>query len=138
MKPLNDGGATDRRAESFHRLMERQRFIAGLCCVGAALFGPRSAAFGVENAAPTVRVRLLFGDDLERADVGGVRLDSSSPPTEIRANSGALHVTAYRLDGTTIDRNYDGAIRSSVDGSDRLTLVNEVDLESYVASVLAS
>ncbi|HMC70348.1 MAG TPA: SpoIID/LytB domain-containing protein, partial [Mycobacteriales bacterium] len=118
--------------------MQRQRFIAGLCCAGTALFGARSAAFGFENAAPTVRVRLFAGDELDRADVGGVHLDSSSPPTEIKANSGALHVTAYRVDGTKIDRNYDGVIRSSVDGASSFALVNEVDLESYVASVLAS
>jgi stage II sporulation protein D len=97
----------------------------------------RGRAFAIDPAPSSVRVRLFAADQLVRADISGVHLGASSPPTEVTGQYGPLFVTAFLADGTSVARHYDGTIRSaSADG--HLTLINEVGLESYVASVLAS
>lgn len=97
----------------------------------------RDRAIAIDAAPSAVRVKLFAADELVRADISGVRLDASSPPTAVTGQYGPLAVKVHLADGTTIERRYDGTIRSAVvDG--RLMLVNEVDIETYVASVLAS
>ena len=127
--------------------MRRQRFLAGISSAGAVYlaFGRRAPAIAgaapstqpTAGAASIVRVRLFAADRLVGADISGVHLDASSAPTAVTGQPGPLVVTAHLADGTTIQRRYQGTIRSSnVDGF--LVLANDVDLESYVASVLAS
>jgi len=101
------------------------------------LIAARGRAFAGGAAPSTVRVKLFAADQLVGADISGVRLDASSPPTAVTGQNGPLAVTASLADGSTIERHYDGTIVSA--GADgRLILINEVAIESYVASVLAS
>ena len=87
-------------------------------------------------AGTSVRVRLFSAIDLARADIAGTMVDPSSQTTEVSAQGGPLSVTAYGP-GVTIQRHYDGIIRSAT-AHGEFILVNEVPLEAYVASVMAS
>lgn len=107
--------------------------LAGVATVGAAW---------AEPAEPRVRVRLsegegavrivspaLLGDGgtLARARKGGVEIHGERAGARIRLAGPGPH----RVDG----RRYRGAIELRASG-DRLLVVNEVPLESYVAGVL--
>ncbi len=119
-------------------VMRRVDFIAG---AGATLafVCVRPLRALADNAARPIRVRLFAGIDLSSASIAGVRVDASSPPMRFSppAQQQPLLVTATASDGTAIARTYEGSILSAlVDG--RLAVFNDVDLEAYVASVLAS
>jgi len=117
--------------------MKRLRFLAGLGSAGAALLAMRGRVLADGAPLSGVRVRLFAADQLSRVDISGVHLDASSPPTAVTGQNGPLLVTAFLADGTTVARRYEGTIRTAaVDG--HLILINEVAIESYVASVLAS
>ena len=104
---------------------------------GLAAFVLPRRTYAADKAPSIVRVRIFSGVELTAADISGVHLDASSPPTAVSAHGAPLTVTVHRTDGSTIERHFAGEIRSSaLDG--KLALVNNVDLEAYVASVLAS
>ena len=84
-----------------------------------------------------IRVRLFAGLEVTSADISGVHVDRTSPPTVVTPESAPLAVTATLSNGSTVVRSYQGTILAAGAGG-QLTLFNDVDLESYVASVLAS
>ena len=117
--------------------MRRRRFVIGLGATGVFMllgkYGVRASA----AASRPIRVHLFSGYTLRSALIGGVRVDASSAPTEISQQSGPIDVVATMSDGSTIERHYAGKILSAaVDGD--LAIYNDVDIESYVASVMAS
>lgn len=117
--------------------MRRRRFVIGLGATGAfMLFGKRGAVASASGSRP-IRVHLFSGYDLRSAVIGGVHVDGSSKPTVVSQSSGPIDVAATTADGSVIERNYAGTILSAVvDGT--LVVYNDVDVESYVASVMAS
>lgn len=117
--------------------MLRRHFVLGLGAAGAfMLLGKRSAGASASASRP-IRVRLFSGYDLRSAVIGGVRVDASSAPTVVSRSSGPIGVTATMADGSVIERHYAGTILSAASASD-LVVYNDVDVESYVASVMAS
>jgi stage II sporulation protein D len=117
--------------------MRRRRFVLGLGATGAfMLFGKRSAVASASGSRP-IRVRLFSGYDLRSAVIGGVRVGASSAPTVVSQSSGPVDVAATMADGSVIERHYTGTILSAVVDGD-LIVYNDVDVESYVASVMAS
>ena len=117
--------------------MRRRWFVIGLGATGAFMaFGKRSAVASASGSRP-IRVRLFSGSDLRSAVIAGVRVDPSSKPTVVSQSSGPVDVAATTADGTVIEHHYAGSLLSAaVDGD--LILYNDVDVESYVASVMAS
>jgi stage II sporulation protein D len=117
--------------------MRRRRFVIGLGAMGAyMLLGKRRAVASTSGSRP-IRVRLFSGDDLRSAVIGGVHVDASSAPTVVSQSSGPIDVAATMADGSVIERHYAGTLLSAaVDGD--LVVYNDVDVESYVASVMAS
>jgi len=120
--------------------MQRRRFLLGLSAAGAfASFAGRTAFASADAGASSrpIRVRLFSRLDLRSADIAGVRVDASSSPTVITPQSAPIDVSAILSDGTVIERHYAGLIlAASTDG--KLALYNDVDVESYVASVMSA
>lgn len=117
--------------------MRRRGFVIGLGATGAsALFFRRSASASAIPGRP-IRVRLFSGYELRGAVIAGVHVDGSAAPTVISQQGSPVDVSATTADGGVIERRYAGTILSApVDGT--LALYNDVDVESYVASVMAS
>jgi stage II sporulation protein D len=133
-------------------MMRRGKFLIELGCAGALALTVRSRGLCLENPK-TVRVRLFSALDVIRIDITSdtplgvvddgrtyqtpsARLDDSTPPALITGSS-PLMVNAYLRQGTTIARRYAGSLRAlRIDG--KLAIVNEVDIETYVPSVMAS
>src|SRR5215472_12849541 len=113
--------------------MRRRRFVIGLGATGVfVLFGKHGARASAAASRP-IRVHLFSGYTLRSAVIGGVRVDVSSAPTVVSPQSGPIDVVATTSDGSVIERHYSGKILSAaVDGD--LTIYNDVDIESYVAS----
>lgn len=132
--------------------MRRRKFLVGLGCASAAVLTVRGRGLCLANPQ-VVRVRLFSALDIVRIDITSdsplgvvddgrsyqtpsVRLDDSTP-TALITGSSPLNVTAYVRHGTPIARTYAGALRAvQIDG--KLAIVNEVDIESYVPSVMVS
>src|SRR5689334_2345411 len=93
--------------------MQRRRFLAGLASTGAMLVATHGRAARGDTVPASVRVKLFAADDLERVDISGVHIDLSSQPTAVSARPGAVVVTAYLSDGSTVHRHYEGVIRTS-------------------------
>jgi stage II sporulation protein D (peptidoglycan lytic transglycosylase) len=117
--------------------MRRRRFVVGLGMAGAsALFFGRTARAFAPPVRP-IRVRLFSGYELRGAVIGGVRVDASSAPTVVSAHGSPVDLSVTTSDGSVIGRHYEGTILSApVEGA--LAIYNDVDVESYVASVMAS
>jgi SpoIID/LytB domain protein len=133
-------------------MMRRRKFLIGLGCASAAVLTVRGRGLCLANPQ-IVRVRLFSALDVVRIDITSesplgvvdgarsyqtpsVRLDDSTPVALITGSS-PLNVTAYLGRGTNIARTYAGSLRAlQIDG--KLAIVNEVDIESYVPSVMAS
>lgn len=117
--------------------MRRRRFIIGLGATGAFILFGKHAVFASAAATRPIRVRLFAGYTLRSAAIGGVHVDVASPPTVVSEQSGPTDVVATMSDGSVIERHYTGRVLSAaVDGD--LAIYNDVDIESYVASVMAS
>lgn len=102
----------------------------------SAMVCRRTASASVVPGRP-IRVRLFSGYDVKSAVAGGVRVDASSEPTVISGEGSPVTVSATFGDGSVVERRYAGAIlTASLDGA--LAIYNDVDVESYVASVMAS
>lgn len=126
--------------------MRRSRFLV---CTGATALA--IVARGVPGASDTVgrtiRVRLFKGRSLIRADVsgpgaGGVpQIFSFDANTTIKTTliggGVPLTVTAYDADGLVATRRYAGQI-TVAQADDGILIVNTIDLEQYVGSVLAA
>jgi stage II sporulation protein D len=131
--------------------MRRDAFLAGLGATSAVF------ALGAAAAAPsrrTVRVRLFSGLRVTSAEFSSpaglfnapedvvstsrrIVVSSSDDKPYLISSPAPIEVTAHLDDGTVIDRTYDGSFAAGR-VADYLTIVNTVDLESYVASVLNS
>ena len=117
--------------------MRRKRFVIGLGATGVFMLFGKRAVFASAIAARPIRVRLFSGFTLRSAVIGGVHVDVDSAPTVVSPQSGPIDVVATMSDGSNIERHYTGEILSAaVDGA--LAIYNDVDVESYVASVMAS
>lgn len=141
--------------------MRRKFFLAGAGSLGIAL-SVRGRAFGLSSSGTagsaastqTVRVRIFNSMDFDHVVVSSdasltastgdqtfrgqsaYRLDDLTVETAITSSS-PLTVTAYFPGGKSVARRYLGSLKTfRIHG--KLTLVNVVDLEPYVASVLAS
>ena len=120
----------------------------------AAAFAPcvaRKSALAqpVDLQAP-LRVRLFAGLDIVRLSAGGVQIDAAagtlstanasqtlgSQIVELSA-SPLLDVSALTTTGSTIERRYPGTLFIQLQNG-MLHVINRVDAETYVASVLAS
>lgn len=118
-------------------MMRRSGFVIGLGLTGVSALVFRRTASASPMPARPIRVRLFSGFDLKSAVIGGVRVDASSAPTVISRQGPPVEVVATLADGSVVDRRYAGTILSgAVDGS--LAIYDDVDVESYVASVMAS
>jgi len=117
--------------------MRRRRFVIGLGATGVfTLFGKRSVLASATASRP-IRVRLFSGHDLRSAVIGGVHVDASSAPTVVSEPTDPIDVAATMSDSSVVERHYSGRILSAaVDGA--LVIYNDVDVESYIASVMAS
>ena len=117
--------------------MRRRRFIIGLGVTGAFMLLGKRAGSAAAAATRPIRVHLFSGYTLRSAVIGGVRVDVASAPTVVSQQSGPVDVVATMSDGSVIERHYSGKILSAaVDGD--LAVYNDVDVESYVASVMGS
>jgi stage II sporulation protein D (peptidoglycan lytic transglycosylase) len=126
--------------------MRRSRFLV---CSGAAAFV--IVVGGVPGAGDTVgrtiRVRLFKGRSLIRVDVSGpgsggipqiFSFDANTTIKPTLIGGGVpLTVTAYDADGLVASRRYGGQI-TVAQADDGILIVNTVDLEQYVGSVLAA
>ena len=139
--------------------MRRRTFLVGLgACAGfSGVFVRGNSAAAqrlITQALPTnVRVRLFSGLRVVSLDLTGSQAitraygnvaSSAASFTAGATNDPAtfsskapIAVTAHLDDGTSISRTYAGDISTDA-GDGAMRLVNTVDLESYVASVLAS
>lgn len=134
---MTRGGRDENEGECVSPMMQRSGFIIGLGFMGASAFIFRRPALAFAAPLRPIRIRLFSGYDLRGAVIGGVRVDATSAPTVISEQGAPVEVAATFVDGTTIDRRYSGTILSAtVDGA--LAIYNDVELESYVASVMAS
>ena len=135
--------------------MKRGTFLAGAAAAGVTIASGRRA-FGDASARVaqrTVRVHIFSGLRVDRVDVSSQRplsitsggqtqsmpsisLDASAGPATIVPGDLAT-IAAHIEDGSTISRRYAGAF--SISGGDGgLLIVNAVDLEPYVGSVMES
>ncbi|MBV8204267.1 MAG: SpoIID/LytB domain-containing protein [Candidatus Eremiobacteraeota bacterium] len=131
--------------------MHRRHFVT---LAAAAAFAPcvaRKSALAqpVDLQAP-LRVRLFAGLDIVRLSAGGVQIDAAagtlstanasqtlgSQIVELSA-SPWLDVSALTTTGSTIERRYPGTLFIQLQNG-MLHVINRVDAETYVASVLAS
>ncbi|MBV8339471.1 MAG: SpoIID/LytB domain-containing protein [Candidatus Eremiobacteraeota bacterium] len=131
--------------------MHRRHFVT---LAAAAAFAPcvaRKSALAqpVDLQAP-LRVRLFAGLDIVRLSAGGVQIDAAagtlstahasqtlgSQIVELSA-SPLLDVSALTTTGSTIERRYPGTLFIQLQNG-MLHVINRVDAETYVASVLAS
>jgi len=103
----------------------------------------------VDQESP-LRVRLFAGVDIVRLTAGGVQIDAAAGTLRAANASQALgsqivelsagpllDVSVLTSTGSTIERRYPGALFIQVQ-SGMLRVINRVDAETYVASVLAS
>ena len=120
----------------------------------AAAFAPcvarKSALAQPADLQAPLRVRLFAGLDIVRLSAGGVQIDAAagtlstahasqtlgSQIVELSA-SPLLDVSALTTTGSTIERRYPGTLFIQLQNG-MLHVINRVDAETYVASVLAS
>ncbi|MBV8596901.1 MAG: SpoIID/LytB domain-containing protein [Candidatus Eremiobacteraeota bacterium] len=131
--------------------MHRRHFVT---LAAAAAFAPcvarKSALAQPADLQAPLRVRLFAGLDIVRLSAGGVQIDAAagtlstahasqtlgSQIVELSA-SPLLDVSALTTTGSTIERRYPGTLFIQLQNG-MLHVINRVDAETYVASVLAS
>jgi stage II sporulation protein D len=137
----------DNRADYAHEIaMRRSRFLV-VSGAAAATMVVGGAAAKSDTVGRTIRVRLFKGRSLIRIDVsgpgsGGVpQIFSFDANTTIKptliGGGVPLTVTAYDADGLVASRRYGGQI-TVAQADDGILIVNTIDVEQYVASVLAA
>jgi stage II sporulation protein D (peptidoglycan lytic transglycosylase) len=124
--------------------------VTGGATLAAALSRGLSLPARAEELGAPLRIRLFAGMDLARIDVAGVTLDAAtgtmtsgtrSQPigtqiVELSANP-YLDVTALSTSGTSIQRRYPGTLFVQLSDG-KLLAINQVDVETYVASVMSA
>ena len=145
----NDNAATD--DDTCETSVHRRHFLTltgGVLAFASVRSHP--AAGQPLDLQPPLRIRLFSGMDIVRLEAAGITVDAASGTmtaaggtqalgsqvVELSANP-AVAVTALTRDGTTLARRYPGAVYVQL-RADALQVVNLVDLETYVASVLSS
>jgi stage II sporulation protein D len=137
-------------------VMRRSAFL-GLFGSGVVGLGigavARASPPSMSVPLPIVRVRLFSGERIVRVDIScaeamtyssagstqigtSFAIESAGQGVAIHANA-PIDVMAHRDDGTTIEHSYLGALAILQDES-ALDVVNQVELESYVPSVMMS
>ena len=124
--------------------MRRGGFLAGVCAAALWIAG-RAPAAAIPTAR-TVRVRLFKGRALLRLSVSGpdasgnpqlysFDADTTFKPMQIGGGV-PLTVNAYDANGLVASRRYGGSIVIAPDPDAGILVVNSIDLEDYVGSVL--
>ena len=148
---MNDKALTF-NAHALEKPMQRRQFLR---LVGGATFagvvGCNAAARAQAlNLNTPLRVRVFASVDISRLEINGVTLDAStgtivsggnaspigSQVVELSGNP-YLDVSAFSAGGGSIQRRYPGTIFVMLRGSTLLT-INQVDVETYVASVMSA
>ena len=131
--------------------MQRRHF---LLIVGGATFagaiGSRAAARAQALAGSQLRVRVFAGVDVSRLEINGVNLDATTGMMTNGGTSSAigsqiieltgnpyLDVNAHSPSGASIQRRYPGTMFVMARGA-TLLAINQVDVETYVASVMSA
>jgi stage II sporulation protein D len=132
--------------------VHRRRFLTaltGLSAGGYFFFGSRARGQTTDLSAP-LRVRLFAGLSITRLVAGGSAIDVPTRTLttggvtkplgdEVVALSGTpyLDTVASAKNGETIQRSYPGTLFAQLRG-DELFVLDQVDVETYVASVMSA
>jgi len=132
--------------------MQRRRFllVAGGATFAGVVGGRTAVPAKALQAATPLRVRVFSGVDVSRLEINGVTLDAT---TGMMASGGStsavgsqvieltgdpyLDVTAHSASGASIQRRYPATMFVMVRGG-TLLAINQVDVETYVASVMSA
>ena len=132
--------------------MQRRQFIRVVCATSfAGVMGHNivAPARALDLAIP-LRVRVFAGVDISRLEMNGVSLDATTGTMVSSGNASPigsqvveltgnpyLDVSAFSPGGGSIQRRYPGTLFVMVRGS-TLIAINQVDVETYVASVMSA